>query len=126
MTTRSKLVLTYVGGIITGIILTVMLALAVGTSGNNEPMMFDQPGQKIEADEFTVIQVLPNGNALAMARGGSYLTVLFLGGNGTTYYDGQQIEVPSDKCVKQTGTYRYMSRNNIEKTVPVVEFFDRR
>lgn len=53
------------------------------------------------------------------------LTVLFLADKEISYYDNQKIDVPSDKRVMQVGTYKYISRSEMEKTVPIVEIMDK-
>lgn len=50
--------------------------------------------------------------------------VLFAADEGDSYYDQQRITVPSGKVLKQVGVYRYVSRQDVEKTVPVVQIFD--
>lgn len=126
MTTRTKLILTYVGGVVTGVLLTFILIFLMAFIGNlnNDITMFDEPKQEINADEFRVMQVLPDGNALATARYPASGVVLFLAEDGI-YYDDQDIVVPSNKRVMQVGTFRYTTRKEMEKTVPVVRILDR-
>ena len=50
--------------------------------------------------------------------------VLFVGNESSSFYDNQNIKVPSGKVAKQVGTYSYMTRQEMEKTVPVVEIMD--
>ncbi len=73
------------------------------------------------------MQVLPNGNALATVKDLSDLgmVVLFLANNEKSYYDDQKINVPSDKCVMQIGTYKYNTASDFEKTVPVIRIMDK-
>lgn len=128
MTTRTKFILTYIGGIVTGIVLVFCVAIygVIHSDGNNGIKMYEKPTQTIDIRKFEVIQVLPDGSALASAEEwGSYgVLVLFKANEGDTYYDQQKIVIPSGKCLKQVGTYRYESRQGVEKTVPVVEVFD--
>ena len=131
MTTRTKFILTYVGGIVTGVLLTFILILLMAFIGNSSSMnnditMFDEPQQEINAETLKVMQVLPDENALAITEGPEYgLVVLFLAEDGNVYYDDQEIVVPSNKRVMQVGTYRYPTRNETVKTVPVVRILDR-
>lgn len=83
---------------------------------------FEKPQQEIRAKEFKVIQVYPDGSALAIVDDlDNYGTVVALPAEeGSSYYDVQKIAVPKGKCARQIGTYRYVTRQNIEKTVPVV------
>lgn len=128
MNTRTKSVLIYIGGIVTGIILTFVILLFVAKSNSDNPsndnmIIFEQPQQKIDAKSFEVLQVLPDGNALATVESNENfgMIVMFLANKNATYYDNQKIEVPTGKCARQIGTYRYMTRNNIEKTVPIID-----
>lgn len=128
MNTRTKSVLIYIGGIVTGIILTFVILLFVAKSNSDNPsndnmIIFEQPQQKIDAKSFEVLQVLPDGNALATVESNENfgMIVMLLANKNATYYDNQKIEVPTGKCARQIGTYRYMTRNNIEKTVPIID-----
>ena len=53
------------------------------------------------------------------------MIVLFLADKGASYYDDQKIDVPSGKKVMQIGTYKYVTRSEMEKTVPVVDILDK-
>ncbi len=128
MNTRTKSVLIYIGGIVTGIILTFVILLFVAKSNSDNPsndnmIIFEQPQQKIDAKSFEVLQVLPDGNALATVESNENfgMIVMLIANKNATYYDNQKIEVPTGKCARQIGTYRYMTRNNIEKTVPIID-----
>lgn len=129
MSTRTKSILIYIGGIVTGVILTfvVLVIIALGNAAMNpideDIVLFEKPQQEINAESFKIFQVLPNGNALANVKEpwGSSMVVLFLANENASYYDDQIITVPSDKCVMHIGTYVYMTRGETKKTVPVVE-----
>lgn len=133
MTTRTKSILTFLGGLVTGVVLTfvflIFLGLAQAYSGstNKDLTLFDGPGQELRATEFEVFQVLPDGAALAnikdVADWGT--VVLFLPDEGVAYYDDQRIRVPAGKRAVQIGTYRYVTSREFVKTVPVVEIVDR-
>lgn len=132
MATRTKFILTYWGGIITGIVLTFVFAFMVTYQGNSSPLgndivMFEKPQQEIKVKSFEVMQVLPDGSALARVEDMDNfgMIVLFLADEGTSYYDDQKIDVPSGKKVMQVGTYKYVTRSEMEKTVPVVEILDK-
>ena len=115
MSSRKKSILIYLGGIITGIILTfaffffVALGNTNGTPSNNN------------------VVILPDGSALATVEDISNIgmIVLFPADKEISYYDNQKIDVPSDKRVMQVGTYKYISRSEMEKTVPIVEIMDK-
>ena len=133
MSTKTKFILTYVGGIVTGIVLMFVFALIVNSTQqgqanavNRDVVMFEKPQQVITASTLKVIQVLPDGSALATVdfvedNGG--MVVMFLAKEGVSYYDDQKINVPSGKCLRQVGTFTYESKMG-QKTVPVVEILD--
>ena len=128
MSTRVKSILIYVGGIFTGIIIMCVLSLCVAKhNADGGLVIFEQPGQKIELTELKIIQVLNNESALATGNDlSNYGTVcLLLPKDGVSYYDDQKITVPSGKFARQIGTYRYISKNDVEKTVPVIDFYDK-
>lgn len=129
MSTRVKSILIYVGGIFTGIIIMCVLSLCVAKhNADGGLVIFEQPGQKIVVEKLRIIQVLSNESALATSTDLSvnYGTVfLLLPKDGVSYYDDQKITVPSGKFARQIGTYRYMSKNDVEKTVPVIDFYDK-
>ena len=129
MNNKTKFILTYVAGIVTGVVLTFMVGFLVtklqARSSSDEIVMFDKPRGVVPGDIFEVIQVMPDGSALA--TGCSILSdnygtiVLFIGDESTSYYDNQKIYVSDGKVLKQVGTYSYMARNEMYKTVPVVK-----
>lgn len=90
--------------------------------------MFDNPRNTVPGKAFRVIQVLPDGSALASGDDFSDdnigMVVLFLGNEGTSFYDNQKIEIPKGKVAKQIGNYSYMSRSYNEKTVPIVKIMN--
>lgn len=130
MNTKTKFILTYVGGIVTGIVLMIVFALIVNSTQqgqanmiDSDVVMFEQPQQVIKARTLRVMQVLPNGSALAtvdILENNGGMVVMFLAKDGVSYFDDQKINVPSEKCLKQVGTYTYESKLGM-KTVPVVE-----
>ena len=130
MSTRVKFILTYVAGIITGIVLLFTVGFFMEKSqatsaSNDDVVMFEKPRGIVPGKVFKVMQVLPDGSALATVddfeSGNLGTIVLFVGDESTSYYDSQKINVPEGKVVKQVGTYSYMARNEMYKTVPVVE-----
>lgn len=125
-----KKALIFIGGVVTGVILTFVVLVVIGVAANggsvanNNYVMFEQEGNVISTNSFEVFQVLDSGDALAneiedygVASG---VTVLFLAEDGASYYDDQVIEIPTGKCVRQLGTYKYPTKSGFEKTVPVV------
>ena len=101
---------------------------------NDSIMMFNAPGEVIEysiLDEkittYKVIQVLPNGAALACpAALGITIpdqVVLFPPLKDGSYYDSQVIKTPKKHIAKMAGVYRYETKDGGQKTVPVVKFY---
>lgn len=86
-------------------------------------------GEIIKEKSFKVFQVLMDHQALVYGKNeyGSYLgTVYFLlGESGTTFYDDEIIEVPSNKTVRMNGTYRYTTSSGVFKTVPKIRIMDK-
>ena len=134
-----KRIWVYLLGVLTGIIISVLAVVVIGAIYNikNDPAagmingmsFFDKPGDIIEESEFRVFQALDNGTALARGEGGrsvhTGITVLLYNKEGNPYYDEQIIKVPDGKCVRQIGLYRYTSRMDVDKTVPVVEIVNK-
>ena len=125
-------------GMITGALLLVLVAsfLSVGSSNKEERdniSMFSTPSETLNLKSFEIMQVLPDGSALAQSseKAKSQYTfysdpiVMFLPVDGSSYYDDQIIEVPAKKVVRQVGTFKYTSKAGINKTVPIVKFFDK-
>ena len=141
MNATVKYILTFIAGVVVGIAGLLLVGIAVtNTPSSNNYTQFEQPKTLNIAKHFKVIQVLPDGNALAMSndyglsRGfaqdmenlSSYGTVvLLLASDDESYYDDQQITISSTQCLRQVGTYRYATARNVEKTVPVVEIDDK-
>lgn len=136
MSTKAKFILTYVGGIVTGLVLMFVFLFFVGLSQQGQAnsigrdvVLFEKPQQVIKAKTLKVIQVLPDGSALATVEYNSGdvmedsnygMVVMFLAKQGSSYFDAQKIRVPSDECLRQVGNYTYESKMGM-KTVPVVE-----
>ena len=53
------------------------------------------------------------------------LLVLITNDNDEYYYDDQLIKIPKGKCMRQIGVYKYPTRMNMEKTVPIVKLMDK-
>ena len=133
MKQRTKFILTYLAGIVTGVVLVFALGFFMAMSqskqsANNDIVMYEKPRGVVPGKVFEVMQVLPDGSALAtvddFGSGNMGTVVLFVGDESSSFYDNQKIKVPSGKVAKQVGTYSYMTRKEMEKTVPVVEIMD--
>lgn len=126
MNEKLKYILTYVGGVLTGVVLVFGLLLALGMSQQGQAIvndknlvLYETPQGIVDGQYFRVIQVLPNGNALALTNGYG-ATVLLLCDESTSYYDDEKVRVPMGMQAVQIGTYRYTNRENFVKTVPVI------
>lgn len=129
-------IISYVAGIVTGIICTCLFAFYVGSRDkglDNGIELFDKPRQEIKAKEFDIMQVLPNGNALAQYNKFTLddstisigTVVMFLSSKEGSFYDDQKKKLQKGKLFRQIGTYRYQTTQGIEKTVPIVGVFDK-
>lgn len=136
MIVDKQIIISYVAGIVTGIICTCLFAFYVGSRDKELDKgieLFDKPCQEIKAKEFNIMQILPNGNALAQYNKLSLddstisygTVVMFLSSKEGSFYDDQKIKLQKGKLFRQIGTYRYQTTQGIEKTVPIVGVFDK-
>ena len=123
-----KKLLIFIAGMVSGILLLFLISLFVANQSSNDGLrLIEEEGECVSTNSFQVIQVLDSGSALAREIEKDYftstatgITVLFLNEGNSSYYDEQIIKVPRGKCVKQIGVFKYNTRMDIEKTVPVV------
>ena len=137
--------LVFVLGMIVGALLTVIVFYRLGNSyseggssisapyGDSGISLFPEPGDEMALKSFKVFQVLPNGPALAYSSNKANVQysfeysdpiVFLLPDNSSSYYDDQIIKVPVGKKARQVGTYRYETKNEFVKTVPIVQILD--
>ena len=146
MSTRAKMIISFLAGVIVTVVAFFVFAIIYAGSNNNKSSsnnenaeenvieqeeeqnleIFDEPKQEIKLKKLHVIQVSPDGGALAssddMNDMDNYgVVVLFLPDDNTSYYDDMKIRVRPGERLMQIGTYRYETRLGIEKTVPVVK-----
>lgn len=130
MKLKTKFILTYVAGIVTGCIVFFVISciIVANNSSKDDVVMFDKPRNTVPEKTFKVFQVFSDGSALSSGDDSSGnnlgLDVLFLGDESTSYYDDQKIEIPKGKVARQIGNYSYTTNMGIEKTVPIVEIMD--
>lgn len=90
---------------------------------------FEEPGDIIEGKSFEVFQVIANDAALVHGKSDydMYLGPVYLLVNNEKkyYYDEEIVKVPSGKVVRQVGIYRYATRNERIKTVPIIMIMDK-
>lgn len=150
-----KKVIDFILGLVVGVALTIFTLYFIGKKANssedgempsvvvNNAMslykdpgisLFDKPGAQMFLGSFRIFQVMPNGTALAESSEKSKVQynfeygdpiVLFLPIDGTSFYDDQIIRCPGGMIVRQIGIYRYETKNEFIKTVPIVKFIDK-
>lgn len=126
-----KKALIFIGGLISGIVLTILALVIVSyySNSNSDYSFFEKAGERIDYNAFEVFQVLDNGDALAKGREyGDYsiatgITVLIIGKEDQSYYDDQIIEIPEGKYARQIGTFKYITNSNMMKTVPIIDIY---
>ena len=123
----------FLGGFITGSVMTIVVLFLIyaANTSNNETLksdevlpgltLFPKKGECITKSELEVFQTIKSNMALAhFDKFPNEMLVLLVNYEGKSYYDQQKIQVPSKKCARQIGTYRYENRLDVTKTVPVV------
>ena len=126
-----KSVLIFIGGMVTGILLMVIVCFIFYKIGTNQNFVDNDPIQYLEKPvsyenkketSFQVLQVLGNAALATEASdeiGGNVMylgnTVLVLGEN---YYSDQIVTV---KNPQRVGTYNYTTNSGMPKTVPVID-----
>lgn len=141
----------FAGGLLAGIILTIVISFAINrynsspsqanednkteegaNEGRNKPegvTFFDEPGDVINESHFSVIQVIADDAALVIGETseGAFLGTVFAitNGDGKYYYDNEQINVPKGKVVRQIGIYKYPTKKDMIKTVPIITIMDK-
>lgn len=126
-----KKALIFIGGLASGIVLTILALVIVSyySNSNSDYSFFEKAGERIDYNAFEVFQVLDNGDALAKGREyGDYsiatgITVLIIGKEDQSYYDDQIIEIPEGKYARQIGTFKYITNSNMVKTVPIIDIY---
>lgn len=123
-----KKIIIFIGGFIAGILATLLFAYMVSkTNEIKEDLsgltIFPKKAECIPSkNEIVVFQVLqPN---MALANTGDYsdgIVILLINYDGKNYYDEQKIKIPNQKCLRQIGTYQYITKvDHLDKTVPAV------
>lgn len=134
--------LIFLGGVITGIVLTFLFICIASESMpktdtiseeakyNEDIKFFEKPGDLVKDKSFKVFQVLSDDAALVRAQSDArldlYLGPVYLLTNdeGKYYYDEEKIKAPNGKVFRQVGIYRYPTKNDIIKTVPIIKLMD--
>ena len=121
--------LLFISGFVTGIVATILVTMLISTinqSNDGFPglTLFSEKGECITTSgEIEVMQVLTPNVALAWTGGLFYsdrILVLLINYDDKSYYDEQKIKIPSGKCARRIGTYRYTAKNEMVKTIPAI------
>lgn len=129
-----KKVLIFLGGVVTGILLTILFAYVRFSGGTTTPTvedsrsrvtMFEKPGDVINETGFEVFQALEQGSALARGKKELMTVYLLVNDEGKYYYDDEKVKVPSGKVARQVGIYQYETSEGRPKTVPVVKLMEK-
>lgn len=117
----------FIFGFISGVLVMLIVIFGLYTIGkhdNNNGFIYYESSVKLEGNQsFQVFQTLDTKTALAIQKGQygySGLTVLILKEEGGLY-DNQVVTPPKGYKYVITGTYCYPTKENGEKTVPVIE-----
>ena len=121
----------YFLGILTGIVLTIGASIIIAKSQGEDPSsngisMFEKRGQAMTEGSFKIFQTLDDKHALASGVSneeyGWYMgiTVMIIGNENDHFYDDQIIKKTSVKKFYQVGTYKYQTKSEDFKTVPIV------
>lgn len=116
----------FLGGFITGIVTTVVALLIIYARSESDDTLngltlFPEKGACITNNELEVFQTIEPTMALAkFGRFPDETLVLLINYENQYYYDGQKIQIPSDKCAIQLGIYQYETKMELLKTVPAV------
>ena len=121
----------YFLGILTGIVLNIGASIIIAKSQGEDPSsngisMFEKRGQAMTEGSFKIFQTLDDKHALASGVSneeyGWYMgiTVMIIGNENDHFYDDQIIKKTSGKKFYQVGTYKYQTKSEDFKTVPIV------
>jgi hypothetical protein len=121
----------YFLGILTGIVLTIGASIIIAKSQGEDPSsngisMFEKRGQAMTEGSFKIFQTIDDKHALASGVSneeyGWYMgiTVMIIGNENDHFYDDQIIKKTSGKKFYQVGTYKYQTKSEDFKTVPIV------
>ena len=121
----------YFLGILTGIVLTIGASIIIAKSQGEDPSsngisMFEKRGQAMTEGSFKIFQTLDDKHALASGVSneeyGWYMgiSVMIIGNENDHFYDDQIIKKTSGKKFYQVGTYKYQTKSEDFKTVPIV------
>lgn len=131
---------TFIAGAFSGILLTIVVLLIIGSAKGESSIpgltTFEERGQMMDAEQYSIIQTLSDSYALAMEISldrfydldiSSILTpVLLIGDETSHFYDGLEVKVTNNKRFYQVGTYKYETKSEDWKTVPAVMLLEQK
>lgn len=115
-------------GILAGVILTIGAAYIINkaSSSTSGITMFDERGEMMDATSYIIIQTIDNNHGLAVADFFDLLNpVLVLGSKDSHFYDGMEVTAGTNTRFYQVGTYQYLTKEDIWKTVPVITLMNK-
>lgn len=119
----------FILGLVAGVILTIVVLSAIvffksKVDNDRDITLFEAPGDVITDKDLRVFQVVAEDAALATEKDTFSNLVVLIVGNEGTFYDDQTIKVPKGMHFRQVGLYRYLTREGMIKTVPVVQLME--
>ena len=85
-----------------------------------------------DVDQFKIFEVIDNGALASACEEKSYgvychgQTAFFLNQKGVEYFDGKRIKLEDGQCFVYEGTYKYFTRDGMNRTVPIVKIVNSR
>lgn len=83
-------------------------------------VLFDKPGEVMDADEYEVDKVISDNYALSSERFGID-KVLIYSSDGSIFYDGQNVRCGSDECFRYVGVMKEEHGGTRVRTIPIVQ-----
>lgn len=125
----------YLLGVLSGVVLTFLVSLIINRSKNSDISYFDEPGEAITVEcygrekpviSFKIFQTLDKNAGLALGEDfcSRDLLVLVISDNDQSLFDNQTIVATKGKCFRQIGIYKYKSKDEMYRTIPVVMLMD--
>lgn len=114
-------------GILAGVILTIGAAYIINkaSSSTSGITMFDERGEMMDATSYTIIQTIDNNHGLAVANFFDLLNIVLVLGSKDSHYDGMEVTAGTNTRFYQVGTYQYLTKEGIWKTVPVITLMNK-
>lgn len=108
-----------------------MIPVTVFGQSQDKFVLFDGSGEVTNFKGFKVFQPLYKGYALANTLSDEQYNwyhdpVVLLHQEDKYFYDEEIIKTPEKSVERQIGVYRYETRQGRQKTVPIIEFEDKK